>query len=112
MGEKIMSKNWYPVINYEKCIECGNCVDMCPHGVYNKEKSPRPVVIYTEGCIEGCHGCGSNCPAEAIEYFGDRELSAVVYGEGCGCGCGCGSSTQDCGCGCGSSTQGCGCNCD
>jgi NAD-dependent dihydropyrimidine dehydrogenase PreA subunit len=44
---------------------------MCKHGVYKKEES-KPVVIYQEGCVEGCHGCQNQCPAEAITYFGDN----------------------------------------
>ncbi len=91
-----MAKAWYPMINYENCIECGVCVDMCSHGVYDKVKSPRPVVIYPDGCVQGCKGCGSQCPADAIEYFGDTEGSAVG---GCGCGCGCDENDSRCDCG-------------
>ncbi len=86
-----MAKAWYPMINYELCAECGTCVDKCTHGVYNKEKHPRPVVVCPEGCVQGCKGCGSLCPSGAIEYFGDTKCES----EGCGCGCDCGS-----GCGC------------
>jgi NAD-dependent dihydropyrimidine dehydrogenase PreA subunit len=77
-----MSKNWYPMINYENCIECGSCFDMCQHGVYKKEDN-KPAVVYPEGCIEGCHGCQSQCPAEAITYFGDN---GEKESGGCGCG--------------------------
>ena len=65
-----MSKNWYPVIDYSLCDECGLCTKKCSHGVYNKEKAPTPVVINEEGCIEGCHGCGNICPSGAIQYVG------------------------------------------
>jgi ferredoxin len=40
-----MSKRWYPVINYETCIECGACIQKCSHGVYDKEEV-KPNVIY------------------------------------------------------------------
>ncbi|MCX7710234.1 MAG: 4Fe-4S binding protein [Clostridia bacterium] len=66
-----MSKTWYPVLNYEVCIECGACLDKCKHGVYEKEAS-RPVVVSPEGCVQGCHGCGNLCPVGAIEYVGDN----------------------------------------
>ena len=79
-----MSKKWYPVIDYEKCVACGTCVDMCRHGVYDKAKAPSPVVIFPEGCVEGCKGCGNKCPVEAIQYVGD---SSAAKGGGCGCGC-------------------------
>jgi NAD-dependent dihydropyrimidine dehydrogenase PreA subunit len=79
-----MSKTWYPVINYEKCAECGACVNKCTHGVYNKEKAPRPVVVKPEGCVQGCKGCGKLCPNDAIEYFGD--VSRQSDAAGCSCG--------------------------
>lgn len=82
-----MSKMWYPVIDYEKCAECGACTDMCRHGVFDKEKAPTPVVVFPEGCIQGCHGCGNNCPAEAISYVGEQNTDDGNSGCGCSCGC-------------------------
>ncbi len=78
-----MSKLWYPVIDYSKCSDCGSCVSMCSHGVYDKARAPSPVVVFTEGCVQGCHGCGSKCPAGAIEYVGDAKKSADCCGEKC-----------------------------
>jgi NAD-dependent dihydropyrimidine dehydrogenase PreA subunit len=79
-----MSTNWYPVINYDNCIECGTCSNMCHHGVYKREGS-KPIVVYPKGCVEGCHGCQKRCPAEAITYFGDDGKRKT---SGCGCrGC-------------------------
>ncbi|NLI92555.1 MAG: 4Fe-4S binding protein [Peptococcaceae bacterium] len=78
-----MSKKWYPVINYENCIECGACVDKCSHGVYEKGMN-KPNVIYTDGCVEGCRGCQKLCPVDAIEYVGDTGSDS-----GCDCGCSC-----------------------
>jgi len=78
-----MSKRWYPVINYETCIECGACIQKCSHGVYDKEEV-KPNVIYPEGCIDGCRGCQNLCPSESIEYVGD-----VGQQKECDCGCSC-----------------------
>ena len=50
-----MSKKWYPVIDVEKCSECGACINKCSHGVYDKTSS-FPKVIYTDGCVDGCRG--------------------------------------------------------
>ncbi|MFR1809583.1 MAG: ferredoxin family protein, partial [Pygmaiobacter massiliensis] len=66
-----MAKNWYPVIDYLACTECGTCVDFCSHSVYNKAKAPSPVVMQPGNCIDRCHGCGNKCPAGAISYVGD-----------------------------------------
>ncbi len=69
-----MSKGWYPVIDYEKCTECGACFKKCSHGVYVLLEN-KPVVIEPENCIHGCRGCQNKCPAEAIEYVGDTGVS-------------------------------------
>lgn len=79
-----MSKTWYPVINYEMCIECGSCIKKCGHGVYNKTKAPRPVVVFPDGCVQGCHGCGNLCPEGAIEYVGE---GSQTDGIACSCDC-------------------------
>lgn len=79
-----MSVNWYPVIDYDKCIGCMACSDMCRHGVYkpdavrlmrrkygiDMESSqhskllkdiPQPdVVIFM--------GCNVSCPYVAAQY--------------------------------------------
>lgn len=78
-----MSKTWYPVIDYEKCIECGACTNKCSHGVYDLRKAPTPVVVMPENCIHGCHGCGNLCPSEAIQYVGDKKQES----ENCCCSC-------------------------
>ncbi len=82
-----MSKTWYPVIDYELCLECGNCVEMCPHGVYDKARNPVPLVIFPEGCIQGCHGCGDRCPAGAIKHVGSTAENKNPGDNSCSCNC-------------------------
>lgn len=97
-----MTKTWYPVIDREKCIECGACVNHCPHDVYDKEKDPTPVVGLPENCVQGCHGCGNICPVGAITYKGEDTDWVPPKGKeeesksdsNCGCGGSCGG---DCG---------------
>lgn len=67
-----MAENWYPVIDKIICSTCGLCVENCPHLVYDKENFPIPNVIKPLACIDGCHGCGNNCPTGAITYFNDN----------------------------------------
>lgn len=76
-----MAKNWYPVIDYVTCAECGACVNFCAHGVYDKTKMPSPVVVQPEGCIDHCHGCGNQCPHGAITYVGDDTGWTPPHGE-------------------------------
>lgn len=66
-----MAKDWYPIIEQDSCIECGTCVNFCPHSVYDTEMTPVPVVKNPNGCIDQCHGCGNKCPVGAITYAND-----------------------------------------
>lgn len=89
-----MAKCWYPVVDYAICAECGSCVQKCPHGVYDIKKTPSPVVIKPEDCVDHCHGCGNRCPVGAITYVGDDTGWMPPNGnlepeEPC-CACGCG----------------------
>ncbi|MBQ8296461.1 MAG: 4Fe-4S binding protein [Ruminococcus sp.] len=75
-----MSKNWYPIIDYDKCIGCMVCNDMCRHGVYKPDEEIRkPKVVYGNGCVHGCHGCERKCPAGAIRYCGDDGTIDIDY---------------------------------
>ena len=78
-----MSKNWYPVINYETCSECGACFRKCSNGVYEWTDN-KPMVVNPNNCIEGCRGCQNLCPTSSIEYVGDNGQTST-----CGCSCSC-----------------------
>lgn len=79
-----VSKAWYPVIDYSLCTECGKCTSLCQHQVYDSAKAPVPVVIFPDGCVQGCHGCGKLCVVKAISYVGDK--SAAHEPRLCDCG--------------------------
>ena len=88
-----MAKTWYPVIDYLTCKECGTCVGMCPHGVYDADRAPTPIVKNPMDCINRCHGCGNRCPVGAITYVGDATGWTPPMGkretgpDACSCGC-------------------------
>lgn len=52
-------------IDSEKCIGCGICIKVCPHGVINIIEGIA-VLQNKNRCIE-CGACDKNCPAKAIE---------------------------------------------
>ncbi len=69
-----MALNWYPIIDEDKCILCGNCVNFCKNGVYFKENKDKPIVLNPENCILNCQGCGRKCPVGAITYFNEEAI--------------------------------------
>lgn len=70
-----MAKNWYPMVDTGRCIQCGQCVELCTknrHFVYDSAAAPEPRVTAPENCVDHCHGCGNLCPQGAITYYGDH----------------------------------------
>lgn len=59
---------WFPTIDQGKCTECGQCVEFCSHGTYERDENGRPAVKYPFHCVVGCSGCKPQCPAEAISF--------------------------------------------
>ena len=48
----------------EKCVNCGMCSAVCPHGVFSSGEK-RAELNRPEACME-CGACQLNCPTEAI----------------------------------------------
>jgi len=68
-----MAANWYPIIDYKKCIGCMQCFDFCQHQVYDKASDGKPKVVRPEYCVEFCKACGKICDQKAITFFGDKK---------------------------------------
>ena len=63
------------VIDEEKCIGCGICVDFCNvDAIAVNEERGLLEVIALEDCIE-CHSCQQNCPEGAIMVYPQVEDS-------------------------------------
>jgi len=72
---------WYPTIDYEKCQNCGKCVDYCKLGAYDfeeKDGKKRPVVKNPYNCVVLCTGCQSQCPAGAISHPSKEKTRKII----------------------------------
>lgn len=69
---------WYPVIDKERCTECGKCHDFCLFGVYAKENK-QVKVVQPQNCKNNCPACARMCPSKAI-IFPKYEKSPINGG--------------------------------
>lgn len=68
-----MSGDWYPIIDYEKCVSCMSCANFCPHDVYEVTDG-KPVVKNPDKCVDLCKGCSKICDVKAIKFNGDADI--------------------------------------
>ena len=61
------------IVDEEKCIGCGECVDICPVEVYEMQNE-KSVPINAEECV-GCESCIEVCEQETITV---REVGSAA----------------------------------
>ena len=69
---------WFPVIDRERCNNCGKCHDFCLFGVYSRED--RKILVKNPlNCKNNCPACARVCPQKAI-IFPKYEKSPINGG--------------------------------
>ena len=62
---------WFPVIDYERCTGCMQCLSFCLFGVFDRasdEGGNRVTVGRPANCKTNCPACARVCPAGAIIF--------------------------------------------
>lgn len=96
--DAIHVKDGVAVVDDEKCVACGKCVDICPRHIIDlepyktkkhvsipcssKDKGPAVTKVCSNGCI-GCALCAKACPKEAITI--ENNLARIDYSKCIGC---------------------------
>ena len=85
-------------LDAEKCIGCGLCADVCPHGVFELAGG-RAGITDRDACIE-CGACARNCPLGAITVHSGvgcavGVINGALRGTDPTCGC-CGDGKSKC----------------
>ncbi len=61
-------KPWFPVIDYERCVNCLQCLSFCLFGVYGTSPEGILEVQHEANCKTGCPACARVCPEAAIIF--------------------------------------------
>ena len=59
---------WAPVIDYDRCTGCMQCLSFCLFGVYGVDAESRIEVRNPEQCKNNCPACSRVCPEAAILF--------------------------------------------
>jgi NAD-dependent dihydropyrimidine dehydrogenase PreA subunit len=59
---------WFPVIDYQRCKNCKQCLNFCLFGVYAMGPDNTVKVARPHKCKTGCPACARVCPYAAIIF--------------------------------------------
>ncbi len=61
-------KPWFPVIDYDRCTNCMQCLSFCLFDVYSVDEEKKIQVKNEEKCKTNCPACSRVCPEVAILF--------------------------------------------
>jgi len=61
-------KPWFPVIDYQRCTNCMQCLSFCLFDVYGVTQDGRIQVQKESNCKTDCPACSRVCPEVAIMF--------------------------------------------
>lgn len=72
-------KPWFPVIDYDRCTNCMQCLSFCLFGVYGVDQEHKIQVQNNDSCKTNCPACSRVCPEAAIMF--PKYKSGPINGE-------------------------------
>jgi len=72
--------DWRPTIDYNKCNYCNECVDFCPHNVFEiKENEEKKLIVKNpENCVVFCRACSKTCGPDALSFPDKQETTKKI----------------------------------
>lgn len=61
-------KPWFPVIDYDRCTNCMQCLSFCLFGVYGVDEAGHIQAQSQDNCKTNCPACSRVCPEAAIMF--------------------------------------------
>lgn len=70
---------WAPQIDRDRCIGCGECLEICPNSVYVlNEDEGKVEVANPDNCVILCDKCAGFCDQEAISFPDKEEIKRLL----------------------------------
>ncbi len=70
---------WAPTIDRDACIGCGDCLEMCPNGVFVLDEDEGKMRVATpDNCVVLCDKCGPLCATDAITFPDKEETKKLL----------------------------------
>ncbi len=67
-GQQGAWKPWFPVIDYDRCTNCMQCLSFCLFDVYGVDEEKKIQVQNNDNCKTNCPACSRVCPEVAIMF--------------------------------------------
>ncbi|MBG88601.1 MAG: Fe-S cluster protein [Verrucomicrobiales bacterium] len=61
-------KPWFPVIDYDRCTNCMQCLSFCLFNVYGVDDDNQIQAQHHDNCKTNCPACSRVCPEAAIMF--------------------------------------------
>jgi NAD-dependent dihydropyrimidine dehydrogenase PreA subunit len=80
MGVPREKIDWSPKIDYNKCNYCNECVEFCPHNVFEvRENDEKKLIVKNpENCVVFCRACGKTCGPDALSFPDKQETTKKI----------------------------------
>ncbi len=70
---------WFPRINEDACIGCGDCLEACPNGVFVLDDVMGKMrVAVPDNCVVLCDKCAPLCGTTAITFPDKSEMRMLL----------------------------------
>lgn len=66
--EAPVNRRWYPLMDEDRCANCGSCLQFCLFGVYARDASGTIRIDHPDRCKPGCPACSRICPRGALIF--------------------------------------------
>ena len=66
--EETTKRRWYPIIDFDRCTNCLECLNFCLFGVFGVGASNEIIIEEPDACRAGCPACSRICPEGAIMF--------------------------------------------